>query len=361
MNSSATDLYTGLEAINRQHRGFQNWKTTALSSYLEHKNRPASPDTLISLNGIGADLSQNHTTPSPLELIPHLMPEELADISRSGGYWAYLQGASIVINPGKNFLERFHKNDLHLWDIDYVIITDGSVAPSLDLLRIYSLNREVNRLLNQWHLPPHVIKYLLHKEAFKEFSPLLEPSCREERSFVEMLTTFNDQQAFESLQLNNTLSLEYASADQNSSSLMLRFLKNNASPILGFVFQEHIEQQSFLNGCQTVVMRVGKLDSQVLVQNAPSELFGNAQLSILSEFDFSEGDVRIESLAILRKGGNLKKTTLLPSEIGLQINLEEQLILGQGLTEQTPAACVKAHRSNGDFSPLRYIDAQSLL
>ena len=357
-----TDLPTSIEAINRQRRSFQNWKTTALSSYLEYKKSNVEEDRLIVFNGIEKGLQWNLL--GNCQLLPHLLVDESIIHTRNGGYWASLQGSSFVINPGKSFLERFSNHGRHLWDINNVIITDSSQASSFDLMRIYSLNKEVNALLRQWNLPPHVIRYFLHRDAYTKFSHLLQPTCREERSFVEMLTTFGDNHSCESLRFGENLVMEYATSCPSGSSIMLRFCTSQQAPTLGFVAQTYQQKHSaFLESCQTLLIGAGKIDLQGLTQEGLLGLLKGVQspLTLLSEIDFSEGDMRIEALKALREELVPSKMTLLPCEVGVTVNLSTQTMLAPGLANPTLVTHVKTARSQGTFSPLQYLESSFVL
>jgi hypothetical protein len=291
-----------------------------------------------------------------------------------------LGGLGIVINPGRWFLERFHKAGLHIWDIDHVIITDGKETASFDLERLWTFNREINSLLKEWQLSPHVISYWLHPSAFERRAPAMRPLFRQERSTVHRLETFHDISAFETIELNEKIAFDYSSTAPTSgllSPLMIRLrpLQENNRSSLGFLSQApwHEAQNAFLSNCQTVVLGIGETSFEEIASLSPNtaslgysgvvKLLENdtSRLAIIAEQGFSEGDIRIESLKRLREELRLTTTIIIPAEEGATIYLDSLHMTAPGLDTPTPIHSIKTMRSEGSFSRLAFLDEASVL
>ena len=208
-----------VEAINRQRRHFATIRTANLSRYLERERSTCMTPRLVILNGWSDTNRSSPTDLFPSQLLHHLLKDNNEVTARCGGYWVQLGGLGIVINPGKWFVERFHAAGLHIWDIDHVIITDGNASASHDLERVWMLNKEINGLLKEWELSPHVISYWLHPSAFERCAPTMRPSFRQERSTVHRLETFQDISAFETIELNETCAFDYSAATTQPDAL----------------------------------------------------------------------------------------------------------------------------------------------
>jgi hypothetical protein len=368
-----------VEAINRQRRHFSAMRTANLSRYLERERSPCATPRLVVLNGWSDTSRPSPSDPLHPQLLHHLLKENNESIVRCGGYWVQLGGLGIVINPGRWFLERFHRAGLHIWDIDHVIITDGNETASFDLERLWTFNREINSLLKEWQLSPHVISYWLHPSAFERCAPAMRPLFRQERATVHRLETFHDISAFETIELNDKIAFDYSSTAPASdilSPLMIRLrpVQENSHASLGFLSQAPWQeaQNAFLSSCQTVILGIGETSFEEIASLSPNttslgysgvvKILDNetTRLAIIAEQGFSEGDIRIESLKRLREELCLP-TTVIPAEEGATIYLESLHMTAHGLDTPTPIHSVKTMRSEGSFSRLTFLDEASVL
>ena len=383
-------VHRSIEAINRQRRQFSAAKTANLSAYLERQRTSIAAPRLVVLNGWSNRRWQSPTDTIPSQLLHHLIKENNASLVRCGGYWIRLGGVGIVINPGRWFLERFHAAGLHIWDIDHVIVTDGKETAYSDLERLWTFNAEINTLLKEWKLDPHVISYWLHATAFEHNAPIIRPIFRQEMATVHRLGTFHDMSAFETVKINDYLSFDYSSASPTTyapSPLMIRLrteqpqesetppaqiLRNHS---VGFLSQAPWaeDQNAFLSSCQTVILGIGEVSfEEITGQSRPTASLGTAgitnildnpttRLAIISEQGLSEGDIRIESLQYLRDELKLPSTVILPAEEGITIDLETLHMTARGLDTPTSVRSIRAVRSAGPFSQLTFLDELSIL
>ena len=378
-------IHRSIEAINRQRRQFSAMKTAHLSAYLERQRTAVASPRLVVLNGWSDRCQQSSADQIPPQLLHHLLKENNESLVRCGGYWIQLGGVGIVINPGRWFLERFHAAGLHIWDIDHVIVTDDKGAAYSDLERIWTFNKEINTLLKEWQLEPHVISYWLHATAFEQNAHIIRPLFRQEKASVHRLGTFHDISAFETVELNEHLSFDYSSTSPTTytaSPLMVRL--KNAQPTtpsspgsyaVGFLSQAPWTeaQNSFLSSCQTLILGVGETTfEEITNQSHPTSSLGTSgiinildnpttRLAIISEQGLSEGDIRIESLKYLREELKVPSTTILPAEEGMTVDLETLQMTARGLDTPTPVQSIRAVRSAGSFSQLTFLDELSIL
>lgn len=378
-------LHRSIEAINRQRRQFSAMRTAHLSSYLERQRTAVAAPRLVVLNGWSDRCQQSSTDQIPPQLLHHLLKENNESLVRCGGYWFQLGGVGIVVNPGRWFLERFHAAGLHIWDIDHVIVTDGRGTAYSDLERIWTFNKEINTLLKEWQLEPHVISYWLHATAFEQNAHIIRPLFRQEMATVHRLGTFHDISAFETVTLNDRLSFDYSSTSPTTyapSPLMVRFRTNrepsdNSTPehTLGFLSQAPWSeaQNAFLSSCQTLILGIGETTfEEITSQSRPASSLGTTgiinildnpttRLAIISEQGLSEGDIRIEYLKYLQEELKGPITTILPAEEGMTIDLETLHMTARGLDTPTPVQSIRAVRSAGPFSQLTFLDELSIL
>ena len=385
-------VHRSIEAINRQRRQFSATKTAHLSAYLERQRTAVATPRLVVLNGWADRCHQTASDQIPSQLLHHLIKENNASLVRCGGYWVQLGGVGVVINPGRWFLERFHAAGLHIWDIDHVIVTDEKSTSYSDLERLWTFNKEINTLLKEWKLEPHVISYWLHATAFEQNAHIIRPVFRQEQATVHRLGTFHDMSAFETVELKDTLSFDYSSTSPTtyaSSPLMIRLRAtqpqnrpSEAGPeapmpndTVGFLSQAPWaeDQNAFLSSCQTLILGIGETSfEEITGQSHPTTSLGTAgitnildntttRLAIISELGMSEGDIRIESLQYLRDELKQPSTVILPAEEGMTIDLETLHMTARGLDTPTPVRSIRAVRSAGPFSHLTFLDELSIL
>lgn len=363
---SAIPFNAPVEAITRQRRAFSAIRTATLSTYLERQKQKASTPTLVSLSGWGDRLARKETVHLPYVLVP----DAVSTIMRSGGYWLRLGGVGTVINPGLGFLDRFHEAGFHIWDIDHVIVTDSQKSASLDLEPLWNFNKEINSLLKEWQLNPHIISYWLHPEAFERYAGLLHPSSREERHSIQRLQPFPEQNLFETVEFSPKVHLDFC-ATRNHTMVRLRSEEEQVS--VGCLFHAPYEpfQTEFLSSCTAILVGIGDSTYEEISTLEPSQKMlgyagvakilkgSSARLAIISEQDFSAGDTRIESLKTLRN--EIPSLPILPTEIGAMYHLDSLSMSGPGLHSIVPIGAIRSMRSRGPFSDLTFLDEGSIL
>src|SRR5579871_3364843 len=109
------DPIESLESLDEQRRAFSSLKTDLLSRYLQKERAHKEEASFLFLNGFGtySDLFLDSESKLANRAIAPLVNRR-HDISQEGGYYLSLHGQGVVINPGLNFLSRFHSEGGHL-------------------------------------------------------------------------------------------------------------------------------------------------------------------------------------------------------------------------------------------------------
>ncbi len=392
---SLLDPIGSLEALDQQRRAFSQLKTELLSRYLQSERSEKKNSTLLILNGWGdySDLfletmngaklgsaGFNSAKLATRSIAP--LVNKKHDISLEGGYFFHLNGNGIVLNPGPGFLARFHSEGRHLWDIHHVIVTNSSPLTSHDIYEIYSLNKELNAQLRSYELPPHVIRFYLHPDAFKTYAPLLKPSLRQERGSVTALEIFQDSQGVEELALSDSVTLAYCNSNHDihhSLSIKLITLEGDRQIRIGYASQSEAtpDISSFLSDCDVVIVGVGDVQFEEIAkmqkrQECPGYVgtceiikeLQKAKLVIISEQSMLEGDIRLELVRQIRIDTASKANaipSIFPSEIGIEVELEASTLSTPFGLSNTPLDQVRVVRTRGQFSRLAFINQSSIL
>ncbi len=418
---------TFIDAIDHQRRLFSGLRTDLFAQYLERDRKsPHQTPKLVSMNGWGDSLRLiTHGSTKPKlskQAIQKLFRGE-DNIERWGGYWTFLGGQGIAINPGNDFLQRFHESELHIWDIDHVIVTDGNVASSIDLERLWTLNKEINSLLRDWGLEPHVIHYWLHPKAFERYATKMRPHFRQEQGTLHRLDIFYDGHPFEKVQLSSGLDLVYMApgltkermkeASFQASSFhetpyAIRLEEKEVQTegrlklSLGFFLHTPWNEslQPLIEGIDGAVLGVGELSFEeiaklssdekglgysgalsfvsTLLSSQANKVSSHMPLLLFAEYGMREGDFRIECIKQLKadaikksieKGlssplsqGDQSALRVIPAEETLTISLDNQILLSApGLDEPIHVNDIAVFRSQGPFSRLTYINKSNVL
>lgn len=244
---------------------------------------------------------------------PMLLTEQSRD--SSGGFYLRWDGKGIVINPGKDFVKNFHRQGLHIRDIDYVIVTGDQAETYADVKEIYTLNYQLNKELQELQ----IIHYYLSLKSHQALAGVLKPNFKQERNSVHCLELFLDSPDVERVEICEGIALDYfslpTSANRLGITLELKSFsdvhtvrlcyasKTTWSPLLAHHF----------GNCDVLIAGFGHTSSEDYGRRVYNEnclgYYGTyslleavqPRLLLCSEFDGKEGDIRIETIRLLRQ------------------------------------------------------------
>lgn len=369
----------GGNELETRIRFFQNTQIEKMQEYLSlSAQKPVLAGNLLcTLNGwsLGA-LAK-----------PLLFTEESR--KSNGGHYIRWNGKGIVINPGPNFLENFHCQGLSIGDIDFVIVTSSLREAYADVRAISELNQQLNKASAE----RQIIHYYLHQKVYQQLAPCLKPSFKQARNTIHKLEMFLDSPDVERLELNEGIVLHYFlntvsdtthsfrdSNDEqnlNNSNLGIRlelsdenkkvkigYLSGLAwSPLLG----HHLGYcdlllAAFGNTCSTDYSRLGYNEDSLGyfgIATLLEEL--GPRLLLLTEFGGREGDIRLAVTKKMRSEYSQKriaqKSTLLPSDVGLAIDLNSLQVKCLISDQLVPAGEINVVAGSDSFSRLRYLSS----
>ncbi len=319
----------------------------------------------------------------------------LSESSRksTGGFYLHWHGKGVVINPGRSFLEQFHRRGLFVKDIDSVIVTQEHMDAYADIKEIYELNYQINQACDQ----PHLIHYYLNQKAYHHLSGVLKPRFKQERYTVHTLELFMDAD-MEHMELSPEISMDYFVTSAQSTTTMtpgyervsapsgnlgLRLLlKDNAHQMtLGYIagagWTPALSQH--LGVCDFLLVGVGNTNSADYHKKSylPNQLgfFGVSSLLethppkvlVCTEFGGREGDLRLEMVRKIRQEWQQRRptkeptTAILPSDRGFFLDLKTNCVRCSATGQFTDARHIRVIRSAGAFSELLYLSNASCL
>lgn len=288
--------------------------TQSIASF--HKKHKALKEDYLNLLGTRTSPNDNalyvlQGNDQSDQLIPHLLTHEA--YRTTGGFYIRWNGKGVVINPGKRFLEHFHRQGLHIRDIHYVVVTGEEPSTYSDIEEIYSLNYQ----LNQGNSSQQVIHYYLSQKSYEVLARKLKPVFKQERNMLHCLELFRDSPDIEKVVLNEEITLSYfpASIQMDRLGIRLDLGGDLSTKTVGYtsgapwsaMLAEHLKQ------CDLVVAGFGhtalddytkrSYNSDCLGYFGSYSLMEHVQprLFVCSDFDGSEGDIRLEVVKLLRQ------------------------------------------------------------
>ena len=313
------------QALKSRIEAFSQFKQDAAVKYLEESTRreTVADSHLLILSGVRQDCADRYAYDIAADLL-------LSENSSSIGYFLRWKGKGIAINPGEGFIDQLHKNGFFATDIDICIITSENPDAYEDIFTLYELNFQLNKIN-----PEHkVIHYYLNQKTHREIAHKLKPHFKQERNTVHCLELFVDSPEVETMTLSTGILLHYFAAQKQMSSTLgiqleldegVRIGYVSGTPWTPFIAANLASTDLLITGFgQTHPNDFGKLhyNEECLGYFGISSLIEEVKpkLVLVTEFDGTDGDIRLEVARKLRKESKTD-TTILPADTGMLFDL----------------------------------------
>ena len=299
-------------------------------------------------------------------------------------------------------MKNFHKQGLHIKDIDFVIVTRDNPDAYADVKEIYELNVQLNKVASELQ----IIHYYLNQKAYQELSPTLKPHYKQERNAIHRLELFVDSPDVEKLDLDNGIALCYFPVASHEafyhnqdkerrgatahSCLGIRLeLKTNQDKPPGASIERPILRLGYVSGtswspllshhlgnCDLLITGIGNINANdynkvkycdeglgflgtfsLLEEIAP-------KLLLCCEFNGREGDVRVEAIKKMRQ--EYSKSTrpsrtipvVLPGDDGLLVDLKNLQVRCSINNAFVDPAHVRVVKTVDSFGGLQYLSPE---
>lgn len=312
----------------------------------------------------------------------------------TGGYYLRWNNKGIVINPGSNFLTHFHHQGLHIRDIDAIIVTSSQQEMYVDIKDIYELNYQINKVGTA---APHIIHYYLNPLAHQTLSTILKPNFKQERNTIHRLETFQDSPDAEKIDIAENIVLHYFPSMQTKQQTLRNGKEDRVSQPshLGMRLDLHTRISAHekkttslgyvsgiswspllahsLGACDILIAGFGSTNSNDFNKLRYNEdclgYFGcyslleevHPQLFVCSEFNGSEGDIRLDIVKLMRHEygkaypNMQKKPIVLPADSNLFIQLNTLNVFCSLTKESVPADNIRVAKSSVNFGALQFL------
>jgi tetratricopeptide (TPR) repeat protein len=308
-----------------------------------------------------------------------------------GGHFLTWNGKGIVLNPGPGFIHNFHQQGLSIRDIDFVIVTRNHPDAYEDVRAIYELSSQLNKTAAEMQ----IIHYYLQHQAHRQLLTVLKPNSKQAKHTIHSLEMFSDSPDVETIDLNEEISLNYflsttpeqfqnhrrgheALTGHNKSALGIRLDLNSDTESVQIGYLTGMGWSPLLahhlGNCDILILGFGHTnpaDYSKIGYNEDSLGFHGCysllqevapSLLLLSEFQGRDGDIRLEVVKKIRSDfcceelrRHTKGTTILPTDIGLTIDLQTCSAQCTMTGTNVLPAELTVVTSASDFGRLRYL------
>ncbi|MDF2577117.1 MAG: hypothetical protein K0S74_601 [Chlamydiales bacterium] len=384
--------------LEKRLENFQHRQSELMDDYMSksEQRHQLADNGLYILNGWtfaqawGRSIEESKKHPIPSVLLPEYYRKT------SGGFYLRWNRKGIVINPGMNFLQAFHQQQLYITDIDYVIITRDAMDSYADVKGIYDLNYQHNTIRGG-SSNPHVINYYLTQEVFRNLSSALKPNFKQERHMLHCLELYIDSPNEETISIAEDIHLSYfqtiladsKTQKRTNTALGIRLdlftappreISKKADRAIGFVLGA-----GWSEACVAPLKDVDALIAGFDKTNADdynklqyqadclgyygtyslfTELY--PKLLICCEFDGKDGDIRLEVIKKIRKDLLLKgqgnaEGIILPGDTGCYLNLQHLKMRCSVCNECVAPERIHVVKAQESFGSLHYLCPDCLL
>lgn len=295
----------------------------------------------------------------------HLLPEHYQKLT--GGFYFRAGGKGFVVNPGPNFLEKLHANELHINAIDYVIVTSSSFEAFADAKAIYDLNYKCNLQSDSLH----IIYYFLHQGAYKALAGSLIPHFKQEKDTIRCLELYMDSPDTESISLSDEVTLNYFTLGKTKETLgiSLEILSTDLERefSIGWISLEGCSEGDLAlhNFANYDILIANVLDGQIgCLKGILQQGEQKNSLLLFHELAKKESDTRLLIAKTLKDSMNAKSRlikTILPIDRGLLVKLHDLSAQCTSCGEYSNASEMHVAKSKRTFGKLSYLCSECCL
>jgi len=314
--------------------------------------------------------------------IPFLSPDVTGEFEanpcKGGGYFIRWGGKGLVIDPGINFVDNFHREGFHIREIDAVLTTHEHVDHCFDLEQIHDLVHQYNKQILTTSSngepvgEPHRLLYCLDQGSKRQHEDALTPRLNADvEPPVELRAEF-----FPGEEVTRRIGMKITPFKVSHSrafkpvGLIVECLDKDSKPIFRFGFTSDAEYKKdlagHLKGCNVVVMHLGTTHiKDIMGQEMPPHHLGccgttklvqglDSPLFLIAEFWAGRGDLRLDlTKAIEHEVGG--KKLILPVDIGFVMEIPSGEVRCSSCGEYRVATSIITVPPARPFGTLRYL------
>ena len=293
---------------------------------------------------------------------------EDSSVCKGGGIYIRYQGKGIVIDPGNNFIDNFHKMGFYINDIDFVITTHNHFDHAFDVEKIIDLDYEIYKNKKK------KIKYYFDRETYEEYHRKFDFESGKETTRVQLIVNGTIEPCNEmSLMKGIKLHTFPTHHSQASIGIKIVFSSKNSQRTIGYTsdtgyFKELSEN---LDGCDMIIANFSETNAEDIKEEKfkethlgysgckklINEMKNPPQICAVSEFWGGKGDIRIEIAKKLHFENTKKETRYIPADIGLVVFMDDLSVMCTSCNQKCDVDNISSIRMNATkpFGKIEYI------
>ena len=260
---------------------------------------------------------------------------------KGGGFYIKYNNVGIVIDPGINFLENLHDNNLYIQDIDIVIVTHNHIDHNSDLNKIIDVAYQIDKK----------IYYYIDKETYKKYQQEFE---------------YNEEKYGDNvIKVYPTREMPFILSSNGNHSLRMKICKTEHKCEGAFGFKIYLENicfgytsdtgytehiGDFFRDVNVVLVNISETNKKDMILQELKEthlgVFGiyklleknetkNNVVCLVAEFFGGFADLRLELADIISTYIGSTKYDIIPVDIGMIYYFDDEAFLCNSCEQKT--------------------------
>ena len=291
-----------------------------------------------------------------------------ASTCKGGGIYIRYRGKGIVIDPGNNFIDNFHKMGFYIEDIDYVITTHNHFDHAFDVEKIIDLDYEIYKNKKK------KIKYYFDRETYEEYHRKFDFESGKETDRVKLIVNGTKKPCNEiSLMRGITLYTFPTKHSSGSIGIKMVFSSKNDKKTIGYTSDTGYfkELPQNLEGCDMIIANFSETNAEDIKEEVLkethlgysgckkliSEMTNPPEICAISEFWGGKGDIRIEIAKKLHFENRKNRTKYIPADIGFVVFMNDLSVMCTSCNQKSNVENISSIRINAmkPFGKIEYI------
>ena len=277
-----------------------------------------------------------------------------------GGFYIRYYDHGIVIDPGINYMENLHRNNLYVQDIDIVIVTHNHIDHNVDLLAIFDMSYQTGK----------EIRYYLDSKTYEKCTKEIDDIEKQKGGLVKKIypdAAERERNINIPVKGANDIALKICQTDHNcEGSFGFKLYLDNK--IVGYTSDTKCTEPilGFFKDVDIVIANISATNDKdlVLAEQKQTHLgvTGTYKLldamekenvvCLLSEFWGGLGDIRLELVKTLKGYLSDKLVDIIPTDIGIVYFIFENMFLCSSCEEKATRDNIKFVRTNGSIKSI---------
>lgn len=275
------------------------------------------------------------------------------NFSCGGGFYIHFDGIGIVIDPGINYIESLHSQNLFIQDIDIVIVTHNHIDHNNDLLKIFDMSYQTGK----------EIRYYLDAKTHEKYIREIDDIEKRKNGLVRKIYS-DATDNVNNIEINSTkkITLNICQTEHKcEGSFGFKIYLDNK--IIGYTSDTKCtdEIKYFFKDVDIIIANISATnDKDILLKeqkethlgvtgtyNILNSLEKENVVCLVSEFWGGLGDIRLELVKALKNYLMGKCIDIIPTDIGIVYFLSNNAFLCANCGKSGVKKEIKFIRVNG--------------